>query len=953
MTRTANRHRKKSNPASAKVKKSTPKSKQLDVESTPVDQNNIELEIKGEEFESTEGACNQQEGVSAAVNDGKCEHVMIGVGKIKQECFRALDSSTALGPKVKEEVVEEERDVEGLMGDKMKVKMERFVEDVEECGERMEGVQREGEREKNDNAHAVEVREECDAEVEENGAEGEQNEGMDGGNGAGGTQLAIIPDNRTPEQLGERPPLTNKKDNAYEVEVTEIGNNATEGEQNEGRNGDNGGTRLAIIPVAEQNSCNEGISAPQIGDAKALGDNDNVLVICEGGDGKGGDQVGAIDGIGDSGEDDKVDNENGENPSIFINNHFIERRKEKDLEIFVGRLDKGAVEDDLIKVFGKFGEIRSVKLVRNPTTNQSRGYAFIQYATVEQAKNALSALKDGIQVGGKHVKISASQDNDTLYMGNICKLWTKELVLEALKSYGIENIEEIHLPNDSQKEGKIKGFALLEFSTHSDALAAFQRLRKPDAIFGRDRSAKVAFAQTPMHPNEEVLSQVKTVYVEGLTDAWNEGKLIENFKQYGEVVTVKLSRNLGTRRKDYGFVTFSSRESALACVEGINSARIGEGDVKVTASIAKPHFKGRLQKQGTRGGFKVTGSTEGPPTKEESGRENKAVSPKMKGHAKSKKVKKKANMLAEVKGKALCEQEIDGGSKPNKHQTVTEDQFVLPSSKLEKKSRKRKNLHSQDEGRGKTGADHGHNDKRLKRQMGNKGGRKNNDSRKPKRHLHTRKGSNYGADSIKYRNPQVPGFNTSSVSYRSPAYTATMSGSKRPYADMEPHAGYLEPVARKQGRSSSGYLEPSVAMLYQPLAGYRESAVVTQSQPQTGYREPAVIKYSIAHARYCTPAVGTYGQPPVGYLEPAVGSQSRAHAVYSESAVLKYSHDPYSRRAVAQDLHASGQSAYGAGYSLPRSYVSSYTTHVGSESGGSVGHYESSGGAHLPRRAFY
>lgn len=32
------------------------------------------------------------------------------------------------------------------------------------------------------------------------------------------------------------------------------------------------------------------------------------------------------------------------------------------------------------------------------------------------------------KVGGKHVKISASQDNDTLYMGNICKLWTKELV---------------------------------------------------------------------------------------------------------------------------------------------------------------------------------------------------------------------------------------------------------------------------------------------------------------------------------------------------------------------------------------------------------------------------------------------------------------------------------------------------------------------------------------------
>lgn len=94
-------------------------------------------------------------------------------------------------------------------------------------------------------------------------------------------------------------------------------------------------------------------------------------------------------------------------------------------------------------------------------------------------------------------------------------------VLEALKSYGIEDIEEIHLPNDPQKEGKIKGFALLEFSTHSDALAAFQRLRKPDAVFGRDRSAKVAFAQTPMHPNEEVLSQVRNLSLLLLTERHN------------------------------------------------------------------------------------------------------------------------------------------------------------------------------------------------------------------------------------------------------------------------------------------------------------------------------------------------------------------------------------------------------------------------------------------------
>ncbi|KAF7148682.1 hypothetical protein RHSIM_Rhsim03G0171000 [Rhododendron simsii] len=904
--------RKKSTPASAKAKKSTLKSKQSVVESTPVDQNNnVALAIKGVALEATteDSTCNnQREGVSAAVNDGEGEQAVNGVGKTKQEF---VDANPGFGPKVKEGAVGEERDVKGVKRDQIKEKVERFVEG----GERVESVEREGRHEKNDNVYAAEGTEKCD-----NAAESEQIEGRDGEDG--GVQLAIIPE---------------RCDNAVEE-------NGAGGEQNEGRDGDNDGSGTQLATFPELYSSNKGIAAAQIGDAKALGDNNSALVIYECGDGKGGDEVDGMHDTRDSEEDDMVGHEDEEHTSVFFDNHFIERRKEKNLQIFIGRLDKGAVEDDLIKVFGKFGEIRSVRLTRNPTTNLSRGYAFIKYATVEQAKDALSAFKDGIQVGGKHVKISASQDNDTLYMGNICKLWTKERVLEALKSYGIEDIEGIHLPNDPQKEGRIRGFALLEFSTHSDALAAFQRLRKPDAVFGRDRSAKVAFAQTPMHLDEEVLSQVKTVYVKGLTDAWNERKLKENCKQFGEVVKVKLSRNLGTRRKDYGFVTFSSRESALACIEGINNGCIGEGDVKVKASIAMPHSKGRLQNQGIRGGFKVTGFAEGPSTKEESGRGNKAVSPKMEGHAKSKKAKKKAKMLAEEKGKALCEPEIDGSGKPNKHQTVTEDQFVRPSSKLEKRSRKRKSLHSQVEGRGKTGADHGHYDKRLKRQMGNKGGRKTNDSRKPKKHLHARKGSNYGADSIKYRNPSVPGLHTSSVSHQSHTYAATMSGSKRPYADMEPHAGYLEPVARKQVQRSSGYIEPPFTMHYQPLAGYQESAVVTQSQPQTGYHEPVRIKYSEPHVEYIVPGVGTYGQPHAGYLEPAVGRQSRTHAVYSESAVPNYSHDPYLRRAGEQDLHASSHSAYGSGIVLAP-FVAG---------GSSVnGHYQSSGGAHLPRRAYY
>lgn len=86
-------------------------------------------------------------------------------------------------------------------------------------------------------------------------------------------------------------------------------------------------------------------------------------------------------------------------------------------------------------------------------------------------------------------------------------------MVETLKGFGVEGVEHLLLPDDPNNEGKSKGFAFLEFSSHSDAMAAFQRLRKPDAVLGCERSAKVSFAQTPINPSEELLLQVNNIFV--------------------------------------------------------------------------------------------------------------------------------------------------------------------------------------------------------------------------------------------------------------------------------------------------------------------------------------------------------------------------------------------------------------------------------------------------------
>nr|GMC90775.1 heterogeneous nuclear ribonucleoprotein R-like isoform X1 [Ipomoea batatas] len=62
-----------------------------------------------------------------------------------------------------------------------------------------------------------------------------------------------------------------------------------------------------------------------------------------------------------------------------------ERRKRKELEIFIGGLDKDATEDDLRKVLSEVGDVTEVRFMMNPQTMKNKGFAFLRFTTVEQA----------------------------------------------------------------------------------------------------------------------------------------------------------------------------------------------------------------------------------------------------------------------------------------------------------------------------------------------------------------------------------------------------------------------------------------------------------------------------------------------------------------------------------------------------------------------------------------
>lgn len=156
-----------------------------------------------------------------------------------------------------------------------------------------------------------------------------------------------------------------------------------------------------------------------------------------------------------------------------------------------------------------------------------------------------------------------------------------------MREYGIEGVVSITLVEDPKHEGLSRGFAFLEFSCHADAMTAYKRLQKPDAVFGHsERTAKVAFAEPLSEPDPDVMAQVKSVFVDGLPPHWDEDRVREKFKGFGEIARIMLARNMSSaKRKDFGFVDFTTHEAAVACVEGINNIELNDGNSKVILEI--------------------------------------------------------------------------------------------------------------------------------------------------------------------------------------------------------------------------------------------------------------------------------------------------------------------------------------------------------------------------------
>ncbi|CAJ1966412.1 unnamed protein product [Cylindrotheca closterium] len=98
--------------------------------------------------------------------------------------------------------------------------------------------------------------------------------------------------------------------------------------------------------------------------------------------------------------------------------------------LFVHNLPYGATEDEVSEVFGKHGDIADdgVRIARNSVTRQSKGFAYVEFQSADDAQKVMKACaKRAFSVGGRMVRL----DYDTgrmkgSYRSQTGRLYTKE-----------------------------------------------------------------------------------------------------------------------------------------------------------------------------------------------------------------------------------------------------------------------------------------------------------------------------------------------------------------------------------------------------------------------------------------------------------------------------------------------------------------------------------------------
>ncbi|RWA05363.1 hypothetical protein EKO27_g9742 [Xylaria grammica] len=267
--------------------------------------------------------------------------------------------------------------------------------------------------------------------------------------------------------------------------------------------------------------------------------------------------------------------------------------------LYVGELDPTVTEAMLFELFSQIGSVASIRVCRDAVTRRSLGYAYVNYNTTADGERALDEL-NYTQIKGRPCRIMWSQRDPNLRKSGQGNIFIKNLdaaidnkaLHDTFAAFG--NILSCKVAQD--ENGNSKGYGFVHYETDEAAAAAIKHvngmlLNEKKVYVGhhipkKDRQSKF----------EEMKANFTNVYVKNISTDASDDDFRELFEKYGDVTSSSLARDGEGKSRGFGFVNFTTHESAAKAVDELNGKDFQGQDLYVGRAQKKHEREEELRK---------------------------------------------------------------------------------------------------------------------------------------------------------------------------------------------------------------------------------------------------------------------------------------------------------------------------------------------------------------------
>ncbi|EGG24599.1 RNA-binding region RNP-1 domain-containing protein [Cavenderia fasciculata] len=270
------------------------------------------------------------------------------------------------------------------------------------------------------------------------------------------------------------------------------------------------------------------------------------------------------------------------NNSICNNNN----NSSAENEVFVGGIARNTTEEELQDLFSTIGNVKQVRIMKDRSNGENKGYGFVSFANKSNCKEAVVQFNNK-EFKGKNLRVKFSENKRKIFIGNLPKELKKDQLLLILADHsdGITNVDFLTDPDNSSRN---RGFAFIEYTDYYQAEKARKEFSQPNFKIG-NCNVTVNWADPIQEPDETIMNQVRVLYIRNLPDSKSEEQVRKLFEEYGVIEKVIIPNNLpGQQRRDFGFVHFANRDEAEATLARHHDTPITYQGRPLSLSFAKP-----------------------------------------------------------------------------------------------------------------------------------------------------------------------------------------------------------------------------------------------------------------------------------------------------------------------------------------------------------------------------